>query len=66
MTSVPYGNSFLLVGGVKASPLAALDTIYQFDVDQELFRLLPARLDYPSLAHTVLPLTGVEFPACFQ
>jgi hypothetical protein len=43
-TSVPFGNSFLLLGGRKTSQRDRLDTIYCYNPDDDSWTLLNAKL----------------------
>ncbi len=63
-TAVPYGNSFLLVGGLERHGGPAVDAVYKFDPETENWILMPQRLNRPKHAVGAVLVRPDEFPAC--
>ena len=70
--SVPFGNTFLIVGGrnltaaSRGGPREFLDTIHRFDLETEDWTLLPTRLNTAGHGMTAFSVEGMEFPQCFD
>ena len=61
--SVPYEETFLLVGGHRGSYPA--DRVYKFDPESGEFRLMPERLRVAKHMGTAFHVQHMEFPDCF-
>ncbi len=65
MASVPYGDTFLLVGGYREDTGDYLDTIYIFEPFGETFSLVPGvRLQTARRLHTAFFVDAMSFPEC--
>ncbi len=62
MASVPYGDTFLLVGGTDYHSGESQDTIYVFDSEAEAFHLLEGRsLQTARSHHTAMLVDAYTF-----
>lgn len=61
-TSVPYNNSFLLVGG-EDQP-SWVNTVYEFDVESEDWILHEEQLSYVNSYVSAMMVSTDLFPAC--
>ena len=65
MASVPYGDTFLLVGGYNDNSGDFLDTIYVFEPFSETFNLVPGvRLKTARRYPTAFFVDAMSFPEC--
>ena len=63
--SVPYGDSFLLVGGFDYyDNFQLLDTILQYIPANDSWVELPTKLRTPRADHVVIPVKRSIFPSC--
>ena len=62
--SVPFGDSFLLVGGFDDSRYQLLDTFLQYIPANDSWVELPAKLKTPRADHVVIPVKRSIFPSC--
>ena len=61
--SVPYNDSFLLVGGRECG-IQQLDTILLYIPESDSWVEMPPKLEIPRLDHTVIPVKRSIFPSC--
>ncbi len=61
-TSVPYGNTFLLIGGNK--DFHFLDTVYEYVAESGTWKLHPTRLDTPKRNVGAMLVRKESFPTC--
>ncbi len=65
MASVPYGDTFLLVGGYRPLALTYMDTIYEFDTLGETFKLRnDVSLRRARSDHVAFFVDALAFPDC--
>ena len=65
MASVPYGDTFLLVGGYNENSGDYLETIYVFEPFSETFNLVQGvRLKTARRLHTAFFVDAMSFPEC--
>ena len=62
--SVPFEDSFLLVGGYDNSKYQYLDTILQYIPSSDSWLELPTKLRTPRADHVVIPVKRSVFPSC--
>ena len=61
--SVPYNDSFLLVGGYDYHT-GYLDTILQYIPESDSWVEMPSKLETPRRGPTVIPVKLSIFPSC--
>ena len=64
MTSVPYGDTFLLVGGWNELTFEWMETIFMYDPYDERFVLLPETLRQGRGDHGAIMVEAQAFPQC--
>jgi len=62
--SVPYNDSFILVGGGDYDTGEYLDTIIKYVPEDDSWLEMPAKLQTPKAYHTVIPVKQSIFNAC--
>ena len=62
--SVPYKDSFLLVGGYLYDTDEVLDTIIKYNPEDDSWLEMPAKLQTPRYWHTVIPVKQSIFNSC--
>ena len=62
--SVPFEDSFLLVGGYDYLQSDYLDTILQYVPANDTWLELPTKLSNPRADHVVIPVKRSVFPSC--
>ena len=63
--SVPYGDTFLLVGGLQATSKVPLNAIYEYDAHAEQFKLVSATsLRTARHVHEAIMVDADAFPPC--
>ena len=62
--SVPFGDSFLLIGGYDPSRNQLLDTILQYIPTNDSWVEMDAKLKVPRADVTVIPVQRSIFPEC--
>ena len=62
--SVPYNDSFLLVGGFTLDTFEYRDTILLYIPESDSWIELPTKLETPRYYHTVIPVERSIFPEC--
>ena len=62
--SVPFGDSFLLVGGYDSFEFELLDTFLQYIPANDSWVEMPAKLRTPRADHVVIPVKRSIFPSC--
>ena len=63
--SVPFRESFLIVGGYR-SGVGHLDTIYEFDVENESWILRDEKMSEEKGYVTAMVVNAGDFPQCFK
>ncbi len=65
MASVPYEDTFALVGGFDENTADYLDTTYMYEPYGETFNLVPGgRLKTARAYHTAFLVDAMSFPEC--
>ena len=62
--SVPYEDSFLLVGGADYYSYQTLDTILNYIPINDTWIEMPSKLKTPRVYPTVIPVKRSIFPSC--
>ena len=62
--SVPFGDSFLLVGGFDSSRYQLLDTFLQYIPANDSWIEMQAKIKTPRADHVVIPVKRSIFPSC--
>ena len=62
--SVPYNDSFLLVGGYSYDTFEELDTILRYIPENDVWVEMPVKLQTPRYRHTVIPVKQSIFNSC--
>ena len=57
-----HDETFYIVGGFDGS--SSLDTVYQYEVSNESWRLMPNRMRYERWAATAMMVNSSIFPTC--
>ena len=69
-TVVPYGESFLLVGGYvgyDVSPITGtIDSIYQYEILSDSWTLLDTKIPFNAYNVIALMVDIDIFPSCFE
>ena len=64
-SSVPYDNTFLIVGGINFDTNEYIDRVLQFDVTDETFKFVPnARLNRNFGRPAAMLVDVMAFPEC--
>ncbi len=61
-TSLPYKNTFMMIGGHNST--GNLDTVYVYDQDANNWRLLPERMSQLKREVAAIPVSRDMFPNC--
>ncbi len=60
--SVPYGNTFALVGGWNGT--SSTDTVYLYEPGSDTWTLVNDRIAVPIHHHAAFPVRQESFPKC--
>ncbi len=60
--SVPYENSFVLIGGIGSS--GHLDTVYEYEAETKSWKVHPKRLSRPKREMGAVGVRKEIFPKC--